>query len=59
MNLFDKPRGMQTRWASFENSAATRATGGLENRGAKGHAFDRVAAGETKTLLDVKGSGRA
>lgn len=57
MNLFEKQRGVETRWSSFENIGANRAGGGLENNGAKGHAFDSVAAGESKTLLDVKGSG--
>lgn len=57
MNLFEKPRGVQTRWSSFENPSAGRGCAGLENKGAKGHASDRLAAGETKTLLDVTGSG--
>ena len=57
MHLFEKPKGVQTRWISFENTRTERAHAGLENRGAKGHAFDRLAAGETKTLLDVAGSG--
>ena len=57
MNLFEKPRGVQTRWFSFENTEAGRGRAGLENRGAKGHAFDRLAPGETKTLLNVAGSG--
>jgi hypothetical protein len=57
MNLFEKPRGVQTRWSSFENPHAARAGGGLENGGAKGHACDRLVAGETKALLDVTGSG--
>jgi hypothetical protein len=57
MNLFEKPKGVQTRWFSFENMETGRGRAGLENRGAKGHAFDRVAAGETKSLLDISGSG--
>ncbi len=57
MNLYDKPTGVQTRWASFENPTAGPSMGGRENQGAKGHAFDSVKAGETKTLLDFKGSG--
>ncbi len=55
--LFRKPEGVVTRWSSFENLAAAKGQGGKENRGAKGHAFDSVAPGETKVLLDVKGSG--
>ena len=57
MNLFDKPRGVQTRWASFENQTAERNRGGLENKGGKGHPSDRLAAGGTVSLLDVAGSG--
>jgi hypothetical protein len=49
--------GAQTRWASFENPKAAKGAGGKDNRGAKGHAFDSLAPGETKTLLDVKGAG--
>lgn len=45
------------RWASFENPKAAVGAGGHENKTAKGHAFDPIAAGETKTLLDVPGSG--
>lgn len=57
MHLFEKPRGVETRWSSFENLSAARGSGGLENQGAKGHAFDALEPGETKTLLDVQGSG--
>ncbi len=55
--MYEKPRGVQTRWFSFENSHSGRGQAGLTNRGAKGYAFNRVAPGETKTLLDVAGSG--
>lgn len=57
MNLFEKPRGAQTRWFSFENSGTERGKAGLTNRGAKGYAFDEVAAGETKVLMEAAGSG--
>jgi hypothetical protein len=50
-------RPMATRWASFENPMAAKGAGGAANRGAKGHAFDRLAPGETKTLLDARGAG--
>jgi hypothetical protein len=46
-----------TRWSSFENLTAEKGQGGEENCGAKGHAFDSLGRGETKVLLDVKGSG--
>ncbi len=57
MKLYEKAPGVQSRWSSFENPTAERASAARENQGAKGHAFDRIAAGETKTLLDVQGSG--
>jgi hypothetical protein len=57
MNLFDKPPGVQTRWASFENPTAERNAGALKNQGAKGCPSDRVPAGTSRTLLDVSGSG--
>jgi len=46
MDLFVKPRGVKTRWSSFENLSAERACGGLENRGAKGHPSDILLAGK-------------
>ena len=57
MHLYEKPRGVKTRWFSFENTEAGRGRAGMENQGAKGHAFDDLAAGETRTLLNVGGSG--
>ncbi len=47
----------ETRWSSFENLRGLKGAGARENRGAKGHAFDRLKAGETKTLLNVQGAG--
>jgi hypothetical protein len=57
MNLYEKPQNVQTRWFSFENHSLERGQAGQTNRGAKGFAFDGVEAGETKTLLDIEGSG--
>lgn len=48
----DKPR-----WATFENPKATVGAGGMENQTAKGHAFEPIKAGETKTLLNISGMG--
>ncbi|MGC4042960.1 MAG: DUF2961 domain-containing protein [Armatimonas sp.] len=56
-HLFEKPRGVETRWASFENLTGERGAGGQENAGAKGHAFDTLAPGESKTLMRAEGSG--
>ena len=57
MLLFEKPSGVQTRWASFENPTAGLSSGGMTNKGAKGYAFDTVNSGETKTLLEITHSG--
>ena len=56
-DLAKRRPGAHTHWSSFENPTAGKGAGGSENRGAKGHAFDSIAVGETKTLLDVKGAG--
>jgi hypothetical protein len=57
LNIFEKPKGARTTWFSFENRTDSPGQAGLENGGAKGHAFDSLKAGETKHLLDVTGSG--
>ncbi|MDT0678021.1 glycoside hydrolase family 172 protein [Autumnicola musiva] len=48
---------VETRWSSFENRGAEKSAGGLENKGAKGHPFNRINAGESINLLDIDGSG--
>jgi hypothetical protein len=56
-DLYKLPKG-QTRWSSFENPTAKKGGAGHENHGAKGHAFDKVPAGDTVTLLDYsEGAG--
>ena len=55
--LYEFPEGVKTRWQSFENPTGEKGKGGMENRGAKGHAMDVIPAGRAKTLLDVRGSG--
>jgi len=57
MNLFEKPKGVQTRWTSFENLTGEREQAALTNMGAKGAAFDTIPAGASRTLLDVEGCG--
>jgi hypothetical protein len=52
-----KTSGLVSRWASFENPYALKGAAAWENHGAKGHAFDSLMAGETKTLLNYKGAG--
>lgn len=55
--LFYKTENHQTRWSSFENPLGLKGKSGMENGGAKGHAFERFEPGETKTLLDTDGPG--
>ena len=57
LEISQKRPDAETRWASFENPLALKGAGATENHGAKGHPFDSIEAGETKTLLHVKGSG--
>jgi len=55
--LYKKETNAVTRWTSFENPLGQKGEGGKDNGGAKGHAFEYFAPGETKVLLDTKGSG--
>ena len=50
-------RDIETRWASFENPTAGKGRAAAANRGAKGSAFAVLHAGESRTLLDVRGPG--
>ncbi len=56
-NWYEKPDSLETRWSSFENPLGTKGFAAVENQGGKGHAFDSLAPGESKILLDVQGSG--
>ena len=56
-SLYRFAAGQEPAWASPENPTAARGTGGLENKGAKGHAFDTIPAGGTLTLARVDGAG--
>ena len=55
--LYRFKAGEQTRWASPENRQAAKGAGGVENKGAKGHAWDEIAAGSTYVLADIAGAG--
>lgn len=55
--LFQKPKGVQSRVSSFENSNGLKGNGGKTNKGAKGNAFEWMQPGEAKTLLDVQATG--
>jgi len=56
--IYEFDPNAKTRWSSPENLNGSSGAGGKENNGAKGHAFDSIAAGQTRTLLDVAGTGR-
>ncbi|ESQ87440.1 hypothetical protein ABAC460_19125 [Asticcacaulis sp. AC460] len=45
------------RWASPENAKAQPGAGGQKNRGAKGHAFETIAQGQSLVLADITGPG--
>lgn len=55
--LYQRQPSTDTRWISFENPTGAKGEGGKENRGGKGHAFEALKAGESKVLLDMRGSG--
>jgi len=55
--LYDLPTGAETRWISLENITGAKGKGGMENKGAKGHASDWVKAGESKVMMDYDGAG--
>ena len=55
--LYEMPADTQSRWSSFENPKGEKGAGGVANRGGKGAAFEPVAPGETKVLMDVQSPG--
>ncbi|MEO5980645.1 MAG: glycoside hydrolase family 172 protein [Chryseolinea sp.] len=55
--LYTMPADGETRWSSFENNAAARGAGGIDNKRAKGHPAEFMAPGETKTLMNFTGAG--
>ena len=55
--LFEIPKGVLTRWYSFENPAGSPGAGGQTQEGRKGAASRSVQPGEVVTLADVAGPG--
>jgi len=55
--LYKLPENVETKWSSFENLNGLKGAGAQENKGAKGYPSDQIKAGETVTLLHVKGAG--
>ncbi len=50
-------QNLEPHWNSFENPSSEKGAGGTENKGAKGHPYDHLKAGESKVLLDIDGPG--
>ena len=55
--LYQKPAGAQSHVSSFENLNGVKGQGGRINATAKGHAFESLKAGESKTLLNIRSAG--
>ncbi len=57
VDLFRMQDKVQSRCVNFENPTGATGSGGEENHGAKGHAFERLTPGEKKVLFDFHGCG--
>lgn len=55
--LYELPAGTETQWISLENLSGAKGKGGMENKGAKGHASEWIKAGERKVIMDYEGAG--
>src|SRR5512143_1743501 len=55
--LFELPKGVETRWYSFENPGGGRGEGGKAQAGRKGAASRAIRPGERVVLADVAGPG--
>ena len=47
----------QTAWVSFENQTGEKGAAAQTNKGAKGYPSDRLAAGDSCELLNIRGTG--
>ena len=56
-SMFYKNSSQKRRSYNFENMTSEKGRGGMENDGAKGHAFDTVAPKSERVIFDVEGSG--
>ncbi len=55
--LYKRPHGEQIRWFSFENPTGGKGMAAISNKGAKGHAFDRIQTGDSCVMMDFDGMG--
>jgi hypothetical protein len=51
------PQGVQSRTFTYENPTGAKGKAASENMGAKGHAWDAIAAGKEHELLNMDGAG--
>jgi hypothetical protein len=57
-NLFTLPEGFKgSGMSSFENLNGVKGAGGKTNHSAKGNAYEPLKGGESKTLLEISGTG--
>lgn len=56
-SLYRFRAGEEPRWISPENPTGAKGSGGRENRGAKGHAFETIPVGGAHVLADIRGAG--
>jgi hypothetical protein len=56
-SLFRYRDAEQSRWISRENPTGAKGEGAMENRGAKGRAFETIPVGQSRVLADIKGAG--
>lgn len=54
--IYDKPEGISTRWASAENWKGEKGKGGISRGGRKGSPCYTLKAGRTQILAEVSGS---
>lgn len=55
--LYQAPKGVQSRVSSFENLNGKKGEGGKTNKKAKGAAFEWLYPGNAKELLNIQGKG--
>jgi hypothetical protein len=55
--VFELPKGVDSRVSSFENLNGPRGQGAKTNKTAKGNAWEWLKPGESKSLLDIRGEG--
>jgi hypothetical protein len=57
-NLYTLPDNFKSSaMSSFENPNGIKGSGGKSNQSAKGNAFEELKSGQSKTLLEIEGSG--